>query len=155
MAMVAAEVFGTLRPPVRIVATDIDTQVLQTAQRAVYPLERIERISAERRKRFFQKGTGQNDGLCRVVEGLRAMVEFRPLNLLDSRWPLRGPYRAIFCRNVMIYFDKPTQHRVLQNLVPLLEPDGRLFAGHSESFFHAADVVESCGRTVYRRPRRA
>ncbi|WP_028006919.1 CheR family methyltransferase [Solimonas flava] len=151
IAISACEAFGTLRPPVRILATDLDTQVLQTAERGVYPLERIERLDAARRQRFFRRGVGSREGYCRVVDELRALVHFRPLNLLDERWPLRGPYTAIFCRNVMIYFDRPTQHRVLSHLVPLLADDGLLFAGHSESFFHAAELVRPCGRTVYRR----
>lgn len=151
MAMIAAEVFESLQPPVTILATDIDTQVLATAERGVYPLERVEPLSAARRRRFLQRGTGAMAGQCRVREELRALLRFRQLNLLDARWPMRGPFAAIFCRNVMIYFDKPTQRAVLQRMVPLLARDGRLYAGHSESFLHAADVVASCGRTVYRR----
>ncbi|MFI4979449.1 MAG: CheR family methyltransferase [Nevskiales bacterium] len=155
LAITAAEAFGTLSPPVSILATDIDTQVLDTAERGIYPLERIEGISPERRRKFFRKGQGANSGNCRVVDELRSLVSFRRLNLLDARYPLRGPFKAIFCRNVMIYFDKPTQYQVLRRMVPLLAPDGLLFAGHSESFFHAADLVVSCGRTVYRRAEQA
>lgn len=151
MAIAACEAFGTLTPPVRILASDLDTQVLERAERGIYPLERIERLERERVRRFFRRGTGPNEGQCRVIDELRALVHFRPLNLLDKRWPLRGSYTAIFCRNVMIYFDKPTQRDVLTRIVPLLADDGLLFAGHSESFFHAADLVRSCGRTVYRR----
>ncbi|HFW7063458.1 TPA: CheR family methyltransferase, partial [Escherichia coli] len=105
----------------------------------------------ERLRRFFQRGTGQNEGYCRVVEGLRRMVEFRPLNLLDPQWDVRGPFDAIFCRNVMIYFDKATQYRILSRVMPLLADDGLFFAGHSESFFHATDLLQPCGRTVYRK----
>jgi len=151
MAIAAAEAFDSLTPPVRILATDLDTQVLATAERGVYPLDRIEKIDDERRRRFFRRGNGSMSGHCRVVEELRSLISFRPLNLLDSSWPMRGPFTAIFCRNVMIYFDKQTQHGLLKKMMPLLGPDGRFFAGHSESLFHAADVVTSCGRTVYRR----
>lgn len=151
MAITACEVFGTLTPPLTILATDIDTQVLATAERGVYPLERIEQLSDARKQRFFRKGQGAMLGQCRVRDELRAMIRYRPLNLLDTRWPMRGPFTAIFCRNVMIYFDKPTQRAILQRMVPLLAQDGLLFAGHSESFFHAADLVTSLGRTVYRR----
>lgn len=150
LAITAAETFGTLSPPVSILATDIDTQVLATAERGVYPLERIEGISAERRRKFFRKGEGANSGYCRIVDELRNLISFRQLNLLDARYPLRGPFKAIFCRNVMIYFDKPTQYQVLQRMMPLLAQDGLFFAGHSESFFHASDLVVSCGRTIYR-----
>ncbi|MDH7451864.1 CheR family methyltransferase [Luteimonas composti] len=151
LAITACEAFGTLAPPVRILATDIDTAVLQSAMRGVYPLERIESIDIERKRRFFQRGSGANAGQCRVRPELRALVEFRPLNLLDADYGLRpGSLLAVFCRNVMIYFDKPTQYAVLQRIAPLLSPDGRMYAGHSESFNHAADLVAPCGRTVYR-----
>jgi|SRR5690606_921332 len=151
LAITACEAFDSLAPPVRILATDIDTTVLQTAARGVYPLERIDGIDLPRRRRFFQRGTGANEGLCRVRPELRALVEFRPLNLLEHDYGLRpGSCAAVFCRNVMIYFDKPTQYRVLQKIAPLLGGDGRLYTGHSESFNHAADVVAPCGRTVYR-----
>lgn len=151
MAMTAVEHFGTMDAPVKILATDIDTQVLDTARQGVYPLERVEKLPPERLRRFFQRGTGQNEGYCRVVEGLRRLVEFRPLNLLDPHWDLRGPFDAIFCRNVMIYFDKATQYRILSRVMPLLADDGLFFAGHSESFFHATDLLQPCGRTVYRK----
>ena len=150
IAMAACEAFGSERPPVRILASDIDTQVLATAAAGVYPLERIDALSPERRRRFFLRGTGANAGLCRVKPALRALVEFRPLNLLDADYGLRGGFAAVFCRNVMIYFDKPTQRAVLARIAPLLGPGGLLFAGHSESFTHAADLVAPCGRTTYR-----
>lgn len=152
MAISACEAFDTLTPPVRILATDLDTQVLETAARGVYPLERVERMAPELLRKYFRRGAGSASGLCRVRDELRALIEFRQLNLLDARYPMRGPFEAIFCRNVMIYFDKPTQRGVLQRMMPLLAREGRFFAGHSESFFHAVDLVASCGRTVYRHP---
>ena len=151
LAITACEAYGTLTPPVAILATDIDTNVLATAERGVYPLDRIEKLSNERRRKFFLKGQGSTAGQCRAVEPLRKLLSFRPLNLLDARYPMRGPFDAIFCRNVMIYFDKPTQLAVLRRMVPLLAPDGLFFAGHSESFFHASDLIRSIGRTIYRR----
>jgi len=149
MAMTAAEVFGSRNPPVRILATDIDTNVLEKAAQGIYAEERLEKMPAERIRRFFQRGKGQHVGKARVREELRAMINYRPLNLLDPSWPIRGPFHAIFCRNVMIYFDKETQYRILQKFVPLLRPDGLLFAGHSESFHHAADLFRPRGKTVY------
>ena len=99
---------------------------------------------------------GRNAGLCRVRPELRALVEFRPLNLLAPEYGIRpASLLAVFCRNVMIYFDKPTQYAVLQRIAPLLSEEGRMYAGHSESFNHASDVVTSCGRTVYQAARRA
>ena len=150
LAITACEAFGTLAPPVRILATDIDTNVLEAARRAVYPLDRIEALSDERRQAYFQRGAGPNAGMCRVRGELQQLVEFRPLNLLGHDYGIAPGLAAIFCRNVMIYFDKPTQYRVLQKMMPLLSPEGRFYAGHSESFHHAADLVVGCGRTIYR-----
>jgi chemotaxis protein methyltransferase CheR len=150
MAMTVAEHYGRIDAPVQIIATDIDTQVLDTARSGIYTLERVANLAPARLRRFFQRGSGANQGYCRVDEGLRRMVEFRPLNLLEEHWDVHGPFDAIFCRNVMIYFDKDTQYRVLGRLMPLLTADGLFFAGHSESFFHATDLVQSCGRTIYR-----
>jgi chemotaxis protein methyltransferase CheR len=151
LAITACEAFESLSPPVAILATDIDTQVLATGERGVYPVDRIEKLAAERRRRFFLKGTGANEGQVRVIEPLRRLLSFRPLNLLDARYPMKGPFDAIFCRNVMIYFDKPTQLAVLGRMVPLLAQDGLFFAGHSESFFHAGHLIRSVGRTIYER----
>jgi len=149
MAITVAEAFGTLKPPVRILATDVDTNVLATAQAGVYPMERIEKMKEERLRRYFLRGTGARAGTARVRDELRSMITFRQLNLLDSGWPVRGPFHAIFCRNVMIYFDKTTQYGILQKFVPLLRADGIMFAGHSESFHHASDLVRLRGKTVY------
>ncbi len=150
IAIAACEAFGTLTPPVRILATDIDTSVLETAARGRYSLDRIEALSPQRRQEYFQSGSGPNAGLCRIRPALSALVSFRPLNLLDENYRLQGGFTAVFCRNVMIYFDKPTQYRVLARIAPLLAPGGVLFAGHSESFTHALDVVTPSGRTTYR-----
>jgi chemotaxis protein methyltransferase CheR len=151
LAITACEAFDSLDPPVAILATDIDTNVLATAEKGVYTMDRIEKLTSAQRKRFFLKGHGSSAGQCRVIEPLRNLITFRQLNLLDARYPMRGPFDAIFCRNVMIYFDKPTQVVVLKKMVPLLARDGLFFAGHSESFFHASDLIESVGRTIYRR----
>ena len=102
----------------RILATDIDTEVLRRAEAGVYPLDRLDGLDTARRRRFLQRGTGPREGLARVREPLRQLVSFRPLNLLDPHWPVRGPFEAVFCRNLMIYFDKPTQYRLLARLAP-------------------------------------
>ena len=149
MAMTAIEAFGVRNPQVRILATDIDTNVLAKARQGIYACERLDKMPQERIKRFFLRGKGAHAGKVRVRDELRAMVDYRALNLLEASWPIRGPFHAIFCRNVMIYFDKPTQYAILQNFVPLLHPDGLLFAGHSESFHHAADLFRPRGKTVY------
>lgn len=151
LAITACETFGSMTPPVEIVASDIDTSVLAKAQRGVYPFERVERLSPERLRRFFLKGTGAQAGMVRIRPELQKLVSFTRVNLLDARYPINGPFDVMFCRNVMIYFDKPTQYEILRKFVPLLKPDGLLFAGHSESFLHAADLFHSLGRTVYER----
>ncbi|HWR77132.1 MAG TPA: CheR family methyltransferase [Thiobacillus sp.] len=149
IAMTVCEAFGTLTPPVSIIATDIDTNVLETAANGVYPIDRIDKMTPDRVKRFFQRGKGERSGLVRVRPELRQLVTFKPLNLLASSWPLSGPFDVIFCRNVMIYFDKPTQSKILTRFVPLMKPDGLLFAGHSENFMYATDAFKLRGKTVY------
>ncbi len=151
LAMTAVETFGSFDAPVSILATDVDTNVLRKGEAGVYPLERVERLAPERVRRFFMCGTGSQEGLVRVRPELQRMITFRPLNLLDGAWPVRGPFEAIFCRNVMIYFDKPTQAGILRRFAPLLQPDGLLFVGHSESLFHVADTFRLRGKTVYER----
>jgi chemotaxis protein methyltransferase CheR len=155
MAIAMCEAFGSLQPPVTILATDIDTAVLEGAQKGVYALERVDQMSAERLKRYFLRGSGANAGFARVRPEIGRLVEFRKLNLSDSRWNLRDPFDAVFCRNVMIYFDKPTQYQVLERIAGVLAPDGLLFAGHSESFLHAAELFKPVGKTVYRRVARS
>ena len=149
MAMTMVDLYQSYTPPVKILATDLDTNVLAKAEAGIYPLERLEKLPPDRVKRFFLKGTGSHAGQAIVRPELRNMITFRQLNLLDAPWPMRGPFDAIFCRNVMIYFDKQTQYQILQKFTPMLRPDGLLFAGHSESFHHAADLFKLRGKTVY------
>lgn len=149
IAMTLCEAFGSLNPPAHVIATDIDTNVLATGERGVYSVDRIERMEPERVKRFFLKGKGAQAGMVRVRDELRAMVTFKQLNLLSEHWPISGPFDAIFCRNVMIYFDKPTQGKILARFAPLMKPDGLLFAGHSENFLYVSDLFRLRGKTVY------
>jgi len=151
LAMTACEAFDSLTPPVSILASDIDTNVLATAEKGVYPMERVEKLSTDRLRKFFLKGSGAQAGYVRVRPELQKLLSFTRINLLDARLPLQGPFDVMFCRNVMIYFDKPTQYAILKKFAPLLREDGLLFAGHSESFLHAADIFRSLGRTVYER----
>lgn len=149
MAMAMVDAFGSFTPPVSIVASDVDTSVLAKAESGIYSIERVEKLSADIVKRFFLKGTGARAGFVRVRPELRALITFRQINLLGKEWMIRGPLSAIFCRNVMIYFDKDTQLRILERFAPLLQPDGLLFAGHSESFHNAGHVFSLRGKTVY------
>ena len=149
IAITVLETFGANASHVSITASDLDTNVLATAQKGVYPIERVEKLSPERLKRFFLKGTGSQEGYVAVRPELKKMIEFQRVNLLEPNWPVRGPLDVIFCRNVMIYFDKPTQYKILSRYAPMMQPDGLMFAGHSESFLHAADLFKSLGKTVY------
>ena len=149
IAITVLETFGTNASHVSIFASDLDTNVLATAQKGVYPIERVEKLSPERLRRFFFKGTGSQEGYVAVRPELKALIEFQQVNLLEANWPIRGPIDVIFCRNVMIYFDKPTQYKILSRYAPMMQADGLMFAGHSESFLHAADLFKSLGKTVY------
>lgn len=149
MAMTAVDALGGFSAPVSIIASDIDTHVLETAREGVYSEERVSKLAPEQVKRFFLHGSGVQAGQVRVRQELRDMITFRQINLLHDNWSIRAPLDAIFCRNVMIYFDKDTQLGILKKFAPLLRTDGLLFAGHSESFYHAEEYFKLRGRTVY------
>src|SRR5690554_6396329 len=151
MAIAACEAYDSLTPPVRIIATDVDTNVLSSAARGIYSMERVADMDPALVRRYFLRGTGTQAGYCRVRPQLQALLEFRPLNLLQPRYDVENDVLALFCRNVMIYFDKPTQRAILSRLIAHLAPDGLLYTGHSENYLHAADLIVSSGRTLYRR----
>ena len=149
IAMTLCETYGTLTPPAHVIATDIDTNVLVTAERGIYTSDRLDTLAPERAKRFFLRGKGEQAGMVKVRPELSQLVTFKRLNLLSDAWPVSGPFDVIFCRNVMIYFDKPTQAKILAKFVPLMKPDGLLFAGHSENFLYVSDAFRLRGKTVY------
>ena len=149
IAMTACETFNTLTPPVTIIATDIDTNVLAHGANGVYSMDRLDKMAPERARRFFLKGKGDREGYARVRPELRNMITFKQLNLLADSWPITGPFDVIFCRNVMIYFDKATQRKILSRFVPLMKPDALLFAGHSENFLYVSESLKLRGKTVY------
>ena len=151
MAMAFAEAFGTSSPPVRIIASDIDTEALAFGERGIYPLAKLEGISPQRLKQFFLRGTGPNEGVARIHPDLRARIEFKHINLSEAQWDVPETISAILCRNVMIYFSRETQAALVRRFAERLRPDGLLFAGHSENLHYVAgDVYRACGRTVYR-----
>lgn len=150
IAMVVAEAYGSFKTPVKIIASDIDSKVLAKARAGVYPLASIAKIPQHRQRQFFHKGKGANEGKVKVVDELRNMVQFKKLNLTDAKWDVKGPLDVIFCRNVMIYFDKPTQLKVLQKMVGMLKPTGLYMAGHSENFNMYTNLVRPVGKTIYR-----
>ena len=147
IAMVVDEALGA-SARADIVASDIDTTVLATAQRGVYGAD-SRGLSRERLQQHFLRGKGSNEGRIRVRPALARRVTFRPLNLMDPRWDLGEPFDIVFCRNVMIYFDAPTQRRVLERLHAVLKSDGLLYVGHSENFTQARELFRLRGKTVY------
>ena len=135
---------------VRILATDLDSEVLQRARRGIYPEERTRGLSAQRLQRFFTDRQ-EAGGLCRQVNPeVAALVTFKQLNLIHTL-PMKGPLDVIFCRNVVIYFDKDTQRELFSRLAPLQRPGDLLFLGHSESLFKVCDSYGLIGKTIHRR----
>jgi chemotaxis protein methyltransferase CheR len=132
----------------RILATDIDTNMVAVAEMGRYDADRTASIPAE----FAALLARQDDGRIAVTGAVRQRITFKPLNLLGD-WPMRGKFDAIFCRNVVIYFDKIVQRTLFERLADLLTPRGWLFIGHSESLLGVSDRFESLGRTIYRRIR--
>ncbi|WP_458524965.1 CheR family methyltransferase [Onishia taeanensis] len=149
IAMTLREALGARADQAQVVATDIDTDALTRAREGIYAMEQVTKLDEGRIKRFFQKGSGRRAGFARVRPEVASMVDYKSLNLLAPGWPIEGPFDAIFCRNVMIYFDKATQAKILQRFAPLLKPDGLLFAGHSENFSYISDAFRLRGQTVY------
>ena len=136
---------------IKILATDLDSNVLETAQRGIYNIDRIKGISNQRLKRWFLKGKNNKDAV-RVNPELQQLISFRQLNLLRP-WPFHGPFDFIFCRNVVIYFDKPTQKVLFERYADMLEMNSHLFIGHSESLFKVTDRFKLIGQTIYIRTR--
>jgi chemotaxis protein methyltransferase CheR len=149
IAMTAIVALGPA-PNVRILASDIDTKVLAAAQRGVYDAD-SRGLGPERLRAHFLRGTGPNAGAIRVKPEVAKLIEFRAFNLMAPSWSLGEPLDLLFCRNVMIYFDAPTQRRVLERMHRALKPGGLLFAGHSENFSDARELFRLRGKTVYER----
>ena len=152
LAMVLAEALERSGSSIdaKILATDLSPQALDVARKGVYPVDRLGGVEEARRKRWFQRGEGAYDGYARVHPRLRELVTVQPLNLLHE-WPMQGQFDAIFCRNVVIYFDKPTKQRLFSRYAGMLESRGYLFLGHSESMYGLSEDFDLIGRTVYRK----
>ena len=135
---------------VKILATDLDTNVLAHGKNGVYDEERIAALSAQVKKRWFRRGRGEHEGTVRVDPSLKSLITFKPLNLMKP-WPMKGPFDLMFCRNVVIYFDKPTQRILFDRYADILRPDGNIFLGHSESMFKVSDRFKLIGNTIYQR----
>lgn len=134
----------------KVIATDLDSNVVDTGQRGVYQIDRLKGVTEERKKRWFLKGTGSQEGLVKVKPELQDVIEFGQLNLM-SEWPLKDAIDVIFCRNVVIYFDKPTQSKLFNRYADRLPDNGHLFIGHSESLYKVCERFELLGQTIYKK----
>jgi chemotaxis protein methyltransferase CheR len=150
MAMILQESLARLTNwDIRLLATDIDSTVIEAAAAGAYETERLIGLNDNRASRWFSKNDARL-GYSVVAPELRSLITFRQLNLLDP-WPMSGFFDVIFCRNVVIYFDKETQRRLFDRMADLQEPGGWLFIGHSENLFNVTNRYKPVGRTVYRR----
>ena len=152
LAMTVIESIPDLRTwDVKILATDLDSDVLAKAQRGIYAAERVRAIGPQRISRFFAERRGGRDGATYEVKPeLTSLITFKQLNLMHPL-PMKGPLDAIFCRNVVIYFDKDTQRELFSRIAQLQRPGNLLFLGHSESLFKVSESYTPIGKTVYRR----
>ena len=135
---------------IKILATDLDSNVIRKASQGVYDISRVEGLDQALLRRHFKKGAGANEGYVRVNPDLVKMIEFRQLNLLHP-WPFRDRMDCIFCRNVVIYFDKPTKEKLVDRYADQLADEGYLFMGHSESLYKSTDRFKLLGKTVYQK----
>ncbi|HWW78840.1 MAG TPA: protein-glutamate O-methyltransferase CheR [Steroidobacteraceae bacterium] len=151
LAMTVIESIPDLRTwDVKILATDLDSDVLAKAQRGIYAAERVRAIGAQRLSRFFAERRGREGATYEVKPELTSLITFKQLNLMHPL-PMKGPLDAIFCRNVVIYFDKDTQRELFSRVAQLQRPGHLLFLGHSESLFKVSESYTPIGKTVYRR----
>lgn len=134
----------------RVLATDLDTNVVQTGMTGVYKADRLKGVSEERKKRWFMKGSGSQEGFVRVKKELQEIIDFGQINLMND-WPIKDSIDVIFCRNVVIYFDKPTQSKLFNRYADLLPSHGHLLIGHSESLYKVCDRFELLGQTIYKK----
>ena len=136
---------------VKVLATDIDSNVLAKGKQGIYDISRIEEIPRIIKQTYFYQGSGTNSQSVKVNEKLKEIITFKQLNLLHE-WPMKGPFDAIFCRNVIIYFDKKTQQELFERYYEMLTPGGLLFLGHSENLGNYQKYFENVGRTIFRKP---
>lgn len=150
IVMAALDALGA-RPNFSLTASDIDSKVLATAARGVYRLDGMKGIDSGRMQRFFLRGKGTNEGMAKVKPELLQFIEFLIVNLIHDDWPFKEPFDVVFCRNVMIYFDAPTQRKVLERIHRVMKPGALLFVGHAENFSDSRDLFVLKGKTVYER----
>jgi chemotaxis protein methyltransferase CheR len=150
LAMVLRESLAHLTSwDIRLLATDIDSKVIEVAAAGAYETERLTGLSDSRTSRWFTR-SATKPAYSVISDELKSLITFKQLNLFDA-WPMQGAFDVIFCRNVVIYFDKETQRRLFDRLADLQAPGGWLFIGHSENLFNVTNRYKPVGRTVYRR----
>ena len=135
----------------KILASDIDTDVLQEAESGVYASERLEGMPDALKQKYFLRGSGTNAGLVQVVPELRSLIAFRRINLMEEPWPIHTRFDGIFCRNVIIYFNRETQAKLFERMAAQLYEGGCLFLGHSENLHGGTPLFVPLGNTIYRR----
>jgi chemotaxis protein methyltransferase CheR len=148
IAMVLMERAGHLLKDwdIRILATDIDTNVLEHARQGVYSSDRLERMDGKRRLRWFKRGEGEDH--YKISDTIKQIVTFRELNLI-SEWPMKGPFDVVFCRNVVIYFDRATQRQLVNRMEAIQRPGDYLILGHSESLLDVSTRYRLVGNTIH------
>jgi chemotaxis protein methyltransferase CheR len=151
IAMVCAETLAasSLRD-LKILATDIDTDVVSAASRGIFSADKLSGLPLSRLHRWFRRGAGSNEGFVKAHDDLVSMISFRTLNLMHE-WPVRGPFDVIFCRNVMIYFDANTRDQLVRRFASVLSDGGYLCLGHSESIHAPSSAFKLVGRTIYQK----
>jgi len=150
IVMTAMEALGS-KVSFALTASDIDSKVLTSAAQGVYRLDGLKGVSKERMQRFFMRGKGANEGMARVKPEMQRLIQFISVNLIKDDWPFRELFDVVFCRNVMIYFDAPTQRKVLERIHRVMAPGSLLFVGHAENFSESKDLFVLRGKTVYER----
>lgn len=134
----------------KILATDLDSNILDIASKGVYPISSLDTVSEHRKKQWFKNGSGANEGTVKISHDLMDLISYRKLNLMDP-WPMTGSFDVIFCRNVAIYFDTNTREKIIDRFADQLSDDGYLFVGHSETLFGISSRFECVGKTIYRK----
>jgi len=151
IVMTAFDALGKGANAFRLTASDIDSKVLAHAAQGVYRADALKGVSQAQLQKYFLRGTNGNTGMVRARPEMRAAIDFISVNLIRDDWPFREPFDLVFCRNVMIYFDGPTQRRVLERIHRVMKPGGMLFVGHAENFSDSRDLFTLRGKTVYER----
>jgi chemotaxis protein methyltransferase CheR len=153
---IAMTLFDGVQAPLqwefKILASDLSTRALDKAASGVYEVERVRALPPEALKRHFLKGRGDQAGMVKVKSHLSDMIRFQRINLMDDRYPIKTPLDVIFCRNVMIYFDRPTQQQLVNKFYRYLKPGGHLFIGHSETLQWIEHPFRSVAPTIYQKP---